>query len=172
MINYSVYKNFESDQWVTFVHGAGGSSSIWYRQIKEFKKHFNVILLDLRGHGKSKYHFKNVFEKKYSFKSISNDIVEVLRKEKIKSSHFIGISLGTILIRQLAEQYPKMVKSMIMAGEIKLNEKNEVVRVGGVKYTIKNGVIYDSKLLLKEVKDMVRIKKEEENFVIKQPGIK
>ena len=54
MINYSVYKNFESDQWVTFVHGAGGSSSIWYRQIKEFKKHFNVILLDLRGHGKSK----------------------------------------------------------------------------------------------------------------------
>lgn len=114
MINYSVYKNFESDQWVTFVHGAGGSSSIWYRQIKEFKKHFNVILLDLRGHGKSKYYFKNVFEKKYSFKSISNDIVEVLRKEKIKSSHFVGISLGTILIRQLAEQYPKMVKSMLL----------------------------------------------------------
>jgi pimeloyl-ACP methyl ester carboxylesterase len=110
MINYSVYKNNSSKEWVTFVHGAGGSSSIWFRQIKEFKKYFNVILLDLRGHGKSKNFFKNVFEKKYTFKSISNDIVEVLNKEKIKSSHFVGISLGTILIRQLAENYPKMVK--------------------------------------------------------------
>ena len=135
MINYSVYKNFESDQWVTFVHGAGGSSSIWYRQIKEFKKHFNVILLDLRGHGKSRYHFKNVFEKKYSFKSISNDIVEVLRKEKIKSSHFVGISLGTILIRQLAEQYPKMVKSMVMAGAImKLNFKVVLIKYHHVMF--------------------------------------
>ena len=71
MINYSIYKNHNSKEWVTFVHGAGGSSSIWFRQIKEFKKHFNVILLDLRGHGKSKYHLKNVFEKKYTFKSIS-----------------------------------------------------------------------------------------------------
>ncbi|MDG1791792.1 MAG: alpha/beta hydrolase, partial [Flavobacteriaceae bacterium] len=90
MINYSIYKNNNSNEWVTFVHGAGGSSSIWFRQIKEFKRFFNVILLDLRGHGKSKYHFTNVFEKKYTFKSISNDIVEVLNKENIRSSHFIG----------------------------------------------------------------------------------
>ena len=38
MINYSLYKNKNSKEWVTFVHGAGGSSSIWFRQIKEFKK--------------------------------------------------------------------------------------------------------------------------------------
>ena len=102
MIYYTKFlcKNNNAD-WITFVHGAGGSSSIWFRQIKEFKRFFNVILLDLRGHGRSKYHIKNVFEKKYTFKSISNDIVEVLNKENIKSSHFIGISLGTILIRQL-----------------------------------------------------------------------
>ena len=80
MINYSIYKNNNSNEWVTFVHGAGGSSSIWFRQIKEFKRFFNVILLDLRGHGESKDHFSNVFEKKYTFKSISNDIVEVLNK--------------------------------------------------------------------------------------------
>jgi pimeloyl-ACP methyl ester carboxylesterase len=134
MINYSVYKNNSSKEWVTFVHGAGGSSSIWFRQIKEFKKYFNVILLDLRGHGKSKNFFKNVFEKKYTFKSISNDIVEVLNKEKIKSSHFVGISLGTILIRQLAENYPKMVKSMIMAGAImRLNFRSRfLIKLGSM----------------------------------------
>ena len=134
MINYSIYKNNNSKEWVTFVHGAGGSSSIWFRQIKEFKRFFNVILLDLRGHGRSKYHIKNVFEKKYTFKSISNDIVEVLNKENIKSSHFIGISLGTILIRQLAEYYPKMVKSMIMAGAImKLNFRSRfLIKLGSM----------------------------------------
>ena len=120
MINYNVYKNPLSNEWVTFVHGAGGSSSIWFKQIREFKKHFNVLLLDLRGHGKSNFKIKNVFE--YTFSSITNDIVEILKKEKIKNSHFVGISLGTILIRQIAEYYPKMVNSMIMGGAImKLN---------------------------------------------------
>ena len=122
MINYNIYKNPLSNEWVTFVHGAGGSSSIWFKQIREFKKHFNVLLLDLRGHGKSNFNIRNVFEKKYTFSSITNDIVEILKKEKIKNSHFVGISLGTILIRQIAEYYPKMVNSMVMGGAImKLN---------------------------------------------------
>jgi pimeloyl-ACP methyl ester carboxylesterase len=46
-------KNSSNTQWVTFVHGAGGSSSIWFKQIRDFQKHYNVLLLDLRGHGKS-----------------------------------------------------------------------------------------------------------------------
>ena len=54
MIAYTTYENKNTTEWVTFVHGAGGSSSIWFKQIKEFKKHFNVLLLDLRGHGNSK----------------------------------------------------------------------------------------------------------------------
>ncbi|MDP2104065.1 MAG: hypothetical protein U1C58_10485 [Flavobacteriaceae bacterium] len=49
-------------------------------------------------------------------------------------------------------------------------KNNEVVRVGGVKYTIKDGIIYDAKRLLKEVKDMVDAAKAKENFTIKQPG--
>jgi hypothetical protein len=40
-------------------------------------------------------------------------------------------------------------------GVMRLNEKNEVVRAGGVKYTIKDGIIYDAKKLLQDVKRMV-----------------
>jgi ATPase subunit of ABC transporter with duplicated ATPase domains len=36
LISYSIYKNDTSLEWVTFVHGAGGSSSIWFKQIREF----------------------------------------------------------------------------------------------------------------------------------------
>ena len=63
-----------------------------------------------------------MYLKKNTFSSISEDIIDILDKEKIKKSHFIGISLGTILIRKIAEMNPKMVKSMIMGGAImKLN---------------------------------------------------
>ncbi|MEN8966310.1 MAG: alpha/beta hydrolase, partial [Polaribacter sp.] len=32
MLNYYKYPHTTSKEWVTFVHGAGGSSSIWYKQ--------------------------------------------------------------------------------------------------------------------------------------------
>lgn len=108
----------DSETWVTFVHGAGGSSAIWFKQVKEFRKHFNILLLDLRGHGNSKPSLRNVFNEKYDFDSITQDIVEVIDHLKIEKSHFVGISLGTVLIRNLAEKYPNRVESMVMGGAI------------------------------------------------------
>ena len=52
-----------------------------------------------------------------------------------------------------------------------MTEKNEVIRVGGVKYTIKDGVIYDAKKLLDDVKKIVADAKKKENFEIFQPGM-
>ena len=43
--------------------------------------------------------------------------------------------------------------------------------MGGVKYTIKDGVVYDAKKLLNDVKVMVDKAKEKENFKITQPGL-
>ncbi|QTE21259.1 alpha/beta fold hydrolase [Polaribacter cellanae] len=134
MLNYYSYPHKTSTEWVTFVHGAGGSSSIWYKQIRDFKKCFNVLILDLRGHGNSKPKLKDTFNLKYTFDSITADIVEVIEHLKIKKSHFIGISLGTILIRNLAEKKPELVKSMIMGGAIiKLNFRSQVLmKVGNI----------------------------------------
>jgi pimeloyl-ACP methyl ester carboxylesterase len=142
VINYTIYKCDSSDQWVTFVHGAGGSSSIWFRQIREFQKYFNVLLLDLRGHGDSK---KTSFTKKYTFKSIAQDVLEVIDHLKIQSSHFVGISLGTIVIRQLAEIHPERVKSMIMGGAIlKMNFRSQILmRAGNLfKYILPYLILY------------------------------
>lgn len=133
MLHYAVYPNKNTEEWVTFVHGAGGSSSIWYKQLRDFKKHFNILLLDLRGHGNSKLNLKEAFSDKYTFDSITEDIVEVIEYEKIKSSYFIGISLGTILIRNLAEIHPEKVKGMIMGGAImKLNVRSQILMRLGV----------------------------------------
>ncbi len=129
MIHYSKFlcKNKDAD-WITFVHGAGGSSTIWFKQVKYFSKKYNLLLLDLRGHGKSKSIPINPFKKKYTFNSITNDILEVINAEKIKKSHFVGISLGSILIRNFAEKNPNRVKSLIMGGAImKLNFRSKVL---------------------------------------------
>ena len=134
LLNYYSYPHTTSKEWVTFVHGAGGSSSIWFKQVRDFKKHFNVLILDLRGHGNSKPKLKDTFKTKYTFDSITSDIVEVIDSLKIEKSHFIGISLGTILIRNLAEKRPELVKSMIMGGAIiKMNFRSQVLmKVGNI----------------------------------------
>ena len=63
------------------------------------------------------------------------------------------------------------LKALYGTGAIKLTENNEVVRVGGVKYTVKDGIIYDAKALLKDVEIMVKNAKSKEQFEIRQPGI-
>ena len=127
------------------MHGAGGSSSIWFKQIRDFQKHFNVLLLDLRGHGSSQPTIKEAFQKKYTFSALADDILEVLNHLKIERSHFVGISLGTILIRQLAEMYPKRVQSMILGGAIlKMNFRSQILmRIGNLfKYVLPYLVLY------------------------------
>lgn len=127
MLHHTTYKHKFATEWVTFVHGAGGSSTIWYKQLREYKKHYNVLLVDLRGHGASGK-LKDAFKTKYTFENVTKDVIEVLEHLKIEKSHFVGISLGTIIIRQIAEMKPKMVHSMIMGGAImKMNFRSQIL---------------------------------------------
>ncbi len=115
----------DSNEWVIFIHGAGGSSSIWFQQLKAFKKGFNVLLLDLRGHGHSQ---TNPDQESYSFDLIIQDIIDLLDEKKIKSAHFVGISLGSMISKLLAISHPERVKSLILGGNIvKLNLKSRVL---------------------------------------------
>ena len=134
MLNHYTYLNENTTKWVSFVHGAGGSSSIWFRQIRAFKKEFNVLVLDLRGHGNTTPTFKDTFNDEYTFNAITEDILEVLDYLKIKKSHFIGISLGTILIRNLAEKKADLVESMVLGGAlIQFSVRSQILmRVGNI----------------------------------------
>lgn len=131
MLHYKTYEKSERSEWVVFVHGAGGSSSIWYKQVKDFRKNYNVLLVDLRGHGRSKTSLKTL--KRYSFEAITKDVIQVLDHVSIEKAHFIGISLGTIVIRELAELQPERVRSLVMGGAImKLNLRSKVLLKLGV----------------------------------------
>lgn len=133
MLHYTTYDKSQDRPWVTFVHGAGGSSAIWFKQIRDFSKHFNVLLVDLRGHGRSKkLGLSNI--KAYNFQKVGDDVIEVLDHLRIKKTHFVGISLGTIIVRELTERFPSRTASMIMGGAImQLNLRGQILmRMGNM----------------------------------------
>jgi imidazolonepropionase-like amidohydrolase len=94
--------------------------------------------------------------------------MEVIQSATLNAAEAIGMDdqIGTIEVGKLADmilmdQNPlKNLKYLYGTGDIKLNETNEVVRVGGVNYTIKDGIIYDARQLLEDVKKIVDEEKE------------
>lgn len=134
MLFHKTFEHPSSKEWVVFVHGAGGSSSIWFKQIKAYKQHFNLLLIDLRGHGKSNQLLRELMANRYTFKAVTQDILKVLDHLKISSAHFVGMSLGTIIVRNLAELASERVQSMVLGGAVtRLNTRSQIlVRLGNL----------------------------------------
>lgn len=89
--------------------------------------------------------------------------IEVIRSATLNGAEALGMAdqIGSIHPGKLAdmiivEENPlKDLKVLYGTGAIRLNENNEVVKVGGVKYTVKDGIIYDAKKLLEDVRQIV-----------------
>ncbi len=105
--------------------------------------------------------------------------LEVIRSATLNGATALGMDdqIGTVEVGKKAdfviiEENPlQNLKVLYGTGAIKLTEDNKIVRVGGVKYTVKDGIVYDARQLLEDVKVMVKAKKQEEDFEILQPGI-
>lgn len=105
--------------------------------------------------------------------------LEIIRSATLNGAEALGwedkigsVSIGKLADFVVVDANPlKNIKVLYGTGAIKLTEDNEVIREGGVKYTIKDGIVYDAKALLKEVKDMVDAEKAKTGFKILQPGI-
>lgn len=131
LLHYRTHVIGPDHEWVVLVHGAGGSSSIWFRQIRAYCAEFNVLLVDLRGHGDSATSDRRD-RTPYTFRMVSHDVIDVLDAVGIQSAHFVGISLGCLIIRTIAEIAPGRVKSMVLGGAIaRLNLRSRALVVLG-----------------------------------------
>lgn len=104
--------------------------------------------------------------------------LEVIRSATLNGAEALGLEndLGIIEPGKLAdfiliEENPlENLKVLYGTGAIKLKGIDEIERVGGVKYTVKDGIIYDAKQLLADVRKMVAEQKQKEDFELTQPG--
>jgi len=102
--------------------------------------------------------------------------LEVIRSATLMGAQALGMDkqIGTVEVGKLADLVLidanplQNLKVLYGTGAIQLTEDNEITRAGGVNYTIKDGIIYDAKALLKEVREMVKEAKNGEE--LKQPG--
>lgn len=97
---------------LVFLHGAYINSEIWQYQNAYFKKNYQVITLDMRGHGKSDSSELD----EYSVATFGEDLIELLDKLGIERFTICGLSLGAMVAQYVAAQYPQRVRSLVLVG--------------------------------------------------------
>ncbi|HZH37643.1 MAG TPA: amidohydrolase family protein [Flavisolibacter sp.] len=104
--------------------------------------------------------------------------LEVIRSATLYGAQALGAEkeLGSVEVGKLADfviidaNPLENLQYLYGTGAIVLNEKNEAVRKGGVNYTVKDGIVYDAKKLLADVRKMVAAEKAKGGEKIVQPG--
>ncbi len=104
--------------------------------------------------------------------------LEVLRSATLEGAEALGMEkeIGTVEVGKLADLVVvdmnpiENFKVLYGTGAIQLDEENQPRRVGGVKWTVKDGILFDAPKLLEDVRSMVRETKLKEGKTLVQPG--
>ena len=110
---------------VVLLHGFTGTAEMWTKKPPnrcsvwpELAKHYRVIALDCRGHGKSD---RPHDPKQYGLENVE-DVVRLLDHLKIKKAHVVGYSMGAIIAGRLAVSHPDRLLSVVCGGGVPLFE--------------------------------------------------
>lgn len=152
---------------------------IWMQFINEYKnKGGRVTLGSDAGYIYKLYGFGYIQEMEM-MREAGFHPLEIFQSASLKGAEVLGVDneLGTIEVGKLADMViidanpMENLKVLYGTGAIYVNDENEPIRKGGVRYTIKDGIVFDAKQLLKDVAEMVEAAKAEENYKITQPGL-
>lgn len=105
------YEVYGKGQPLLLLHGFTQSSIAWQKYIKEYYNDFEVYLIDLRGHGKS-----SKFEKQFSVRAASEDILSLIKQLNIDKIKGIGLSFGGDVLLELSSMSPELVEAMVIIG--------------------------------------------------------
>ncbi|MEY4551757.1 MAG: hypothetical protein RL099_85 [Bacteroidota bacterium] len=105
--------------------------------------------------------------------------LEVIRSATLYGAQALGQEkdLGSVEVGKLADivivnaNPLKNLQVLYGTGAIHLTPDNKITRIGGVQYTVKDGIVYDAKKLLRDVKNIVDVEKKKTNWQLKQPGV-
>jgi pimeloyl-ACP methyl ester carboxylesterase len=96
---------------VVFVHGAGLDHSWWGLQSRYFGYHgFNVLAVDLPGHGRSEGPPLATIE------AMSDWVLALLKAARIEKSSLVGHSMGALIALEFAARYPGSAQKIALVG--------------------------------------------------------
>lgn len=116
MLDYKIHSNVEGQDYLVLIHGLGGNSNIFYKQLKHYKRQFNVVTFELPGHGNSPD--INTYKDGFTSQIAAKEVIETLDYLNIGQAHFVGVSLGTIIIHDILQTTPNRVQSTVLAGTV------------------------------------------------------
>jgi pimeloyl-ACP methyl ester carboxylesterase len=90
------------------VMGASYSSALWYPAIPDLSAHHRVIWFDNRGTGDSQA------TEVASISDMVSDAIAVLDAAGVEQAHVYGVSLGGVIVQQLALEHPDRVLSLVL----------------------------------------------------------
>ncbi len=98
------------------LHGFSGSSQSWAEHVPALAQHYQVITLDLLGHGKTD---SPADPTRYSMEKVAADVTAVLRQLPIVNHQspivrLLGYSMGGRLALYLAAYYPQLFRALIL----------------------------------------------------------
>ncbi len=151
---------------------------LWMTFINEYKNRGGRVAIGTdSGYSYNLYGFSFVREMEL-LREAGFHPLEVVRAATLEGAQALGVAdeVGSIEVGKMAdfvvvdENPLQNLKVLYGIGTVKLLDDNTVTRVGAIKYTIKDGVIFDAPALLADVRRMVRAAKDREGFEITQPG--
>lgn len=96
---------------IVLVHGLGASLGFWYLQIApELAQHRRVILMDLRGHGRSSMPATG-----YTPAAMVGDLLALLDHLRVGAVHLLGHSYGGAVALEFAWRHPGRIASLTIA---------------------------------------------------------
>jgi pimeloyl-ACP methyl ester carboxylesterase len=108
------YVTAGSGQAVVLIHGWMSDSGMWGPlENNPATEEYQLIALDLRGHGKSD---KPQDAAKYDAE-VAADVVRLLDHLKIEKAHLVGYSSGSYVAGKVAATYPDRVRSVVFGGQ-------------------------------------------------------
>jgi pimeloyl-ACP methyl ester carboxylesterase len=91
------------------LHGFSGSSQDWSPLTTDWGEHFQLIIPDLRGHGRS-----SVLSKAFRFDEAAADVFALMDHLGVSTINGLGISGGGNVLLHLATKQPDRVRAMVL----------------------------------------------------------
>ena len=104
---------------LVLIHGLSAASTSRASQVSEFSRSYQVVTMDLRGHGQS-----DKPEMAYSIDLFARDVVALMDYLGIEQAHVLGASMGGMVAQQLALDYPQRVKRLVLADSMSHLDKS------------------------------------------------